>query len=50
MQIKIMKIIGPIINLYKKTNFLSRDFKPKENFLRNKNNNLLTNKDDIVEK
>ena len=36
-------------DLYKNINSLSKDFKPKESFLRNGNNTLLMNKDDIVE-
>lgn len=35
-------------DLYKKINSLSKDFIPRERFLRNKNGNLLTNRDDIV--
>ncbi|KAL4152896.1 hypothetical protein QTP88_000729 [Uroleucon formosanum] len=36
-------------DLYKKINSLSKDFKPKEMFLRNENDTLLTDRDDIVE-
>lgn len=49
MWIKAIKITGQD-TLYKKINSLSKDFKPKESFFRNKNGTLLTNRDNIVEK